>query len=49
MTKLWAGHKQVSMAPYGQNLSGDYDLDICPSDIFLFVTHRLVMMIMCAI
>ena len=41
---LWVGHEQVSLA-YAQSLCADCDLDLWPSDMVLFATHRLVMMI----
>ena len=45
ITKLWVGHERVS-AVYAQNLSVNCDLDL--ATWFLFATHCLAMMIICA-
>ena len=47
MTKLWTGHKQVSMKPMHKmfTVTLTFDLASCP----LFATHVLVTIIICTL
>ena len=48
MTKLWVGHEQVSLKSMHKVKVGTVTLTFDLATLFLFATHRLVMMIIYA-